>query len=387
MNKKKLYGTFSTIVFIAVLVFGVYYLFTGSDPLGIFTEATATPAPTSVSLTIEEESASWWEVYFTDPARINNPVNLRGSIPETLINYIDQAQETIHIASFEFDLTPVAESLKRAYERGVEVIWITDDEHGLEADEEEGHGQFAMLEKAGIQVLDDGRSALMHNKFWIFDRQIIWTGSTNITENGNFRNNNNVIVIHAPQVAVIYENEFSEMLKGEFGPTSPSTPADQSVEVNGTKIQVLFSAEDEVMDMLIPLVKGAEESIKFMAFSFTHDELGNAMLQMAQKGAEVQGIFETRGSETVYSELTPFYCNDVPVRQDGNPGTFHHKIIIIDNEIVITGSLNFSDNATESNDENVIIVYNADIASLYLQEFDRRWAEASEPDPSDLACE
>ena len=42
---------------------------------------------------------------------------------------------------------------------------------GLEADEEPGHGQFAMLEDAGIEVRSDTRSALMHNKFWIFDNQ------------------------------------------------------------------------------------------------------------------------------------------------------------------------------------------------------------------------
>jgi phosphatidylserine/phosphatidylglycerophosphate/cardiolipin synthase-like enzyme len=80
------------------------------------------------------------------------------------------------------------------------------------------------------------------------------------------------------------------------------------------------------------------------------------------------------------------YCADVPVRQDGNPGTFHHKVIIIDDEIVVTGSLNFSNNADDSNDENVIIIANKDIAALYLQEFDRRWAEAEEPDPADMGC-
>ncbi len=387
MDKKKLQKIISTIFIIATLILGAYYLFTGSDPLGLFTEPTAIPSPTLAPAASGAESASWWKVYFTDPAKINDPSNFSGSIPEKLIEYIDRAQETIHIASFEFNLTPVAEALINAHKRGVEVIWITDDEHGLEADEEEGRGQFAMLEEAGIQVLDDARSGLMHDKFWIFDGQIIWTGSTNITENGNFRNNNNVIVFHAPELAAIYENEFSEMLAGEFGTRSPSTPEMQSTEIDGTKIQVLFAAEDEVMDELISLVKGAEESVRFMAFSFTHDDLGDAVLYAAQKGGEVRGIFETRGSETEYSEMTSFYCEGIPVRQDGNPGTFHHKVIIIDNEIVVTGSLNFSNNAVESNDENVVIIYNAEIASLYLQEFELRWAEAEAPDADDLECE
>jgi phosphatidylserine/phosphatidylglycerophosphate/cardiolipin synthase-like enzyme len=74
----------------------------------------------------------------------------------------------------------------------------------------------------------------------------------------------------------------------------------------------------------------------------------------------------------------------VPVRQDGNPGTFHHKVFVIDEQTLITGSLNFSENADDSNDENVVIISNGDIAAQYVQEFDRRWAEATEPEG--LAC-
>ena len=151
-------------------------------------------------------------------------------------------------------------------------------------------------------------------------------------------------------------------------------------------MEILFAAEDEVMDALVPLINQSRDNIKFMAFSFTHDDLGDAMLAKAADGVEVSGIFETRGSETEYSELPKLYCNNLAVRQDGNPGTFHHKVIIIDDRIVITGSLNFSDNANDSNDENVIIINNADIAQQYLQEYERRWQEAEAPDAADMGC-
>jgi phosphatidylserine/phosphatidylglycerophosphate/cardiolipin synthase-like enzyme len=142
-----------------------------------------------------------------------------------------------------------------------------------------------------------------------------------------------------------------------------------------------------VISYLIPLIEGAEQSIRFMAFSFTHEELGAAVLARAKAGVDVKGIFETRGSETEYSELPILYCAKVPVRQDGNPGTFHHKVFVIDEEIVITGSLNFSDNADESNDENVVVITGRTIASRYLDEFERRWAEATDPDAEEIQCE
>jgi phosphatidylserine/phosphatidylglycerophosphate/cardiolipin synthase-like enzyme len=406
------------LVVIAIAALGGIYLLTGADPFQLFEHAetpiaevtaqvptptqlasnptTQSPpsAPTTASMpttaarptATRRTSSSWWEVYFTDPQTINDPNNLKGSIPEKLIEFIDAAEKSIHIAAFEFNLTPVAEALIRAHQRGVEVQWVTDDEYGIARDKEPGRGQFAMLRKAGIKVQDDGRTALMHNKFWIFDEKTVWTGSTNITENGNFRNNNNVLVLHSPEVAAIFETEFTEMWRKNFGPTSPSSVRLQQTTVNRTPVQVLFAPEDKVISRLIPLVENAQSSIHFMAFSFTHVELGAAMRARAEAGVDVRGIFETRASETEHSELSTLYCAQVPVRQDGNPGAFHHKVIVIDEETVITGSLNFSANADQSNDENVVVITSRSIASQYLREFGRRWDEGNEPNPSSIQC-
>jgi phosphatidylserine/phosphatidylglycerophosphate/cardiolipin synthase-like enzyme len=64
----------------------------------------------------------------------------------------------------------------------------------------------------------------------------------------------------------------------------------------------------------------------------------------------------------------------------------HHKVIVIDERIVVTGSMNYSTNAEESNDENVIIIDNPEIARLYMQEFDRVWNLGTDPEPSTFAC-
>lgn len=371
----------------------VYSLVTGGDPMQLLNESGLFDGAgnqggqiESTHQAIEGSAGDWWQVYFTDPLVVNDPDNLQGSVAEKLIARIDQAQDTIHIASFEFNYTPVAEALIEADKRGVEILWVTDDEHGLEADEEEDHGQFAMLEKAGIKIKDDARSGLMHDKFWIFDDKTVWTGSTNITVNGMFRNNNNVIVIESPDVATMYEREFQEMWAGEFGRTSTSTVDQQSTVVQGTPVEVLFAGEDHVSDRLAELLDTAQGSIRFMAFSFTDEQMGETILSRASTEVKVQGIFETRGSETEYSEMPKFYCAGLAVRQDGNPRTFHHKVLIIDNKTVVTGSYNFSKNADESNDENLVIMTNADIAAAYIAEFERRWTEAKIPEAADMNC-
>lgn len=390
--KSKTNSSVTLFVLIILLIMGSYYALTGRDPGGLFGTETPTvnaPSQTQVSNvpTSVNASGTWWEVYFTDPVNINNPDDWQSSVEGRLIEKINAAQSSIHIASFEFNLTPVAEALIAAKQRGVDVRWVTDDEQGIEADEEPGHGQFAMLKDAGIEVRSDTRSALMHNKFWIFDGQIVWTGSTNITENGVFKQDNNVVAIRSPELAAIYEREFQEMWDGKFGPTSPSTLDEQVVTVNGSKIVVIFTSEDPALEnAIVPLVKSASQSIRFLAFSFTDFPLADAMSQRFKAGVDVAGVFEKVGSETEASELRTLMCRSVPVKQDGNPGFLHHKVIVVDERIVITGSLNFSTNAEENNDENVIIIDNPDIARLYMQEFDRVWNLAEDPEVETIAC-
>jgi phosphatidylserine/phosphatidylglycerophosphate/cardiolipin synthase-like enzyme len=374
--------------------------FYASDtPAPFIVPATDTPAPIIVPVTdtplaagtipvVETPANKWWDVYFTDPLTINNPDIIAGSIEEKLIQLIDSAQTSIHIASFEFNLTPVATALIMAKNRGVDVKWVTDDKHGLEYDALAGRGQFSLLTGAGIEVKDDaGRSALMHNKFWIFDNQTVWTGSTNITANGIFTQNNNVLVIRSSDIAYIYEREFQELWSGQFGPRAPSTVNTQWAILDGTPVQVLFSAEDHAISNLIALVNDAQVNIRFLAFSFTDYPLAKAMIDRAAAGVDVKGVYETFGSTASGSEMKTFWCAGVPVRQDGNSGFLHDKIIIIDNSIVATGSLNYSSNADDSNEENVVIVDNAEIAALYMQEFEKLWNQAHDLETGTVTCQ
>lgn len=382
-------GIFTIAGFAVVLILGFIYSLTGQGGSDSNTQ-TATPTSVVANAPVPSNnngSGTWWEVYFTDPVNRNNPDQWQGSIEEEIIKKINNAKTSIHIASFEFDLTPVAEALIAAKQRGVEIQWVTDDEHGLEADEEPGHGQFEMLMNAGIEIRSDDRTALMHNKFWIFDQQMVWTGSTNITENGIFDQDNNTLVIYSTELAAIYEVEFQEMWNGEFGPRSPSQLASQNSVVNGSAIQIIFTSEDHAIEeSIIPLLNSAQKSIRFLAFSFTDFPMAKAMIDRAAVGVDVAGVFEKVGSSTDSAELKTLYCANVPARRDGNGGFMHNKVVIVDERYVVTGSLNFSTNAETSNDENVLIIDNPDIAKLYMKEFERIWNLAEDPEPDNFPC-
>ena len=75
---------------------------------------------------------------------------------------------------------------------------------------------------------------------------------------------------------------------------------------------------------------------------------------------------------TPHSEYPSMKAMGIPVMQDTNPWSMHHKVITIDGETVVTGSFNFSRNAAETNDENLLIlVGNRALAQAYTEEFQR----------------
>jgi phosphatidylserine/phosphatidylglycerophosphate/cardiolipin synthase-like enzyme len=69
----------------------------------------------------------------------------------------------------------------------------------------------------------------------------------------------------------------------------------------------------------------------------------------------------------------------VDVLEDGNCYILHHKVIIIDERTVITGSYNFTNSAERDNDENLVIVDDPNLARAYLDEFERVYAQAQAP--------
>jgi phosphatidylserine/phosphatidylglycerophosphate/cardiolipin synthase-like enzyme len=123
---------------------------------------------------------------------------------------------------------------------------------------------------------------------------------------------------------------------------------------------------------LIELVQSAEIQVLFMAYSFTDDELAQAILERVQEVVHVVGVLdESQALSNIGREYTRLLENGIDVRLDGNPYGMHHKVIVIDDRIVITGSYYFSNKAKTRNDENTLIIHNPEVAALYRDEFER----------------
>jgi phosphatidylserine/phosphatidylglycerophosphate/cardiolipin synthase-like enzyme len=199
----------------------------------------------------------------------------------------------------------------------------------------------------------------------------------NYTINGAYHNDNNMVRLRSERLAENYTAEFEEMfVEDRFGPGSHGDTPHPMISIDGTLVEAYFSPDDGTASALIDLIAGAQESVYFMAYSFTSDDIAQAMLDCARVGVTVAGVFdESQVKSNRGGEYDNLHSNGLDVRLDGNPDRMHHKVIIIDGRIVITGSYNFSASAETRKDENTLIIHSLEIASHYLAEFERIYAE------------
>jgi phosphatidylserine/phosphatidylglycerophosphate/cardiolipin synthase-like enzyme len=281
----------------------------------------------------------------------------------------------VDVVAYELDAMPIAEALVEVTQRGVPVRLVTDSDNIDEA-------AIDLLESADIPVVEDGRSAIMHDKFIIIDGRILWVGAMNFTTNDVYCNNNNTVRFDSAELAANYTAEINEMfVDGGFGPRSADATPNRRLTIDGIAIENYFAAEEEVAPILADEIGAAESEILFMAFSFTHEDIGEAILAKAEAGLTVRGVFETTGSETRFSYFGPLSdagLANLQVRQDGNPRVMHHKVIIVDRETVVFGSFNFSGAANDDNDENVLVVHDPTFTGYFVEEFERVWGEAQQ---------
>ncbi len=262
--------------------------------------------------------------------------------------YLINASKRVHCALYDLDLEPVINALKQKDAPTV-----------IDSDNYNSNLAFAKS--------DDGEG-LMHNKFCIFDDKTVMTGSFNPTENDNYKNNNNMLVIFSPALAQNYEAEFQELWNGQF--RKGETVRTPKVQVGKILFENYFCPEDDCEDRVAETIRAANESVHFMTFSFTSDAIGNAVKDRYWNNVSIKGVFE-KSQNNDYTEYPKLLELGMNVTWDHNKKNMHHKVFIIDRKIVVTGSFNPTANGDKYNDENVVIIHNPAIAERFEEEFER----------------
>jgi phosphatidylserine/phosphatidylglycerophosphate/cardiolipin synthase-like enzyme len=315
----------------------------------------------------------WYQIYFTDPLS-SAAASLTGGPDGPLVESIDAARASVDVAAYSLTLNSVRDALIRAHKRGVTVRMVMESDNMDNLDVQK-------LVAAGIPVLGDRREGLMHDKFMVIDRSQVWTGSMNFTNSGTYQDNNDMIHIQSADLAENFATEFEEMFVDDlFGDQVRAATPNPDITIDGTRVETFFSPDDHPAGRITELLNGAKQSIYFLAYSFTTDDFGKALVDRSRNGVKVAGVMEAEQVRTNQgTEYDRLRQAGLDMRLDGNPEYMHHKVFIIDEETVIFGSYNFSNSAETRNDENVLIIHSPELAKQFMQEFQRVYDGALKP--------
>jgi len=157
-----------------------------------------------------------------------------------------------------------------------------------------------------------------------------------------------------------------------------------SEKVKPTSAQVFFSPSDHVADRLISYIDEEKKSIKVAVYCLTHHKIAQALIQAKERGVEVEMVVDPFSVRTksplhkIAKSGIPIYVWD-PAAQSTlfhtkkdkrfHRSLMHDKFCVFGNNLVWTGSFNFTYDAANSHQENVIVLEDLTLAQCYIEEF------------------
>ena len=321
---------------------------------------------------------------------------LSRGLEEAILGFIGQANQSgweLHASFYEFRHAPVLEAFGVAAAAGAQVQLIVDDTP-------ENHDAVAAAGIDHLVVTWRKRAVIPHNKFVVASRHgvalAVWTGSTNITENGIFGQSNVGHRVTDTPTADRYLDYWAQ-LKADpthgvlvkwvdansavpdtwpvgttviFSPHSALTALERYANLFGAATGLACGTFPFKLDSrFADLLPGDHEAVRWLLFEDPKVAGGAAAGVTDADTVIAAGAFLPEGG------LSGF-AGELKNPLSHNVEYIHSKYLLIDplgdDPIVVTGSANFSNASTNKNDENMLIIRgNPAVADVYFSEFFR----------------
>jgi len=155
---------------------------------------------------------------------------------------------------------------------------------------------------------------------------------------------------------------------------SKSNSDDMAAEVLG----VYFTPPANAAAAIVKAIDASEREVLVQAYGFTHNAIAQALVRAQERGVKVRVLLDKKSQTSNHYVIGVLQDADIAVRQDGKHAIAHNKVMVIDQELVITGSFNFTNSAETRNAENVLILKSPDLALQYRLQWQNHWAHGME---------
>lgn len=307
------------------------------------------------------------QAFFTDPLSPSTDNELASA----LMRFLADAQDSLDVAIYHLDEPRILEALGHLCARGVRLRMVLD--------REAKQSDLPLLAQRApcTQARVYAGSGLMHHKFAVADGRAVWTGSANWTTGGLAQQANNALWVVSADLAQQYTRAFERLIDADSA-SQTHTDEPGAIALADRRVHVFFSPDTQIENELIRWIQTAKHSIQLAMYYYTNDRLHKALLDALTRGVRVDALWDRQGWQGCdYSEMDEMLSLGIgqiaPL-----PGLLHHKFAVLDGQVVLTGSANWTGSAFAQNAENALIIKDAPLAAHYQAEFNRLAQDAVE---------
>ncbi|MGZ3732259.1 MAG: phospholipase D-like domain-containing protein [Parachlamydiaceae bacterium] len=271
---------------------------------------------------------------------------MQGDLSHIISQAIDKAQKSVTLVIYTLTDHKIIKSLNRKSEAGISVKVICD---------AKTCGEIEKALRPQVKILKRFFKGLMHIKLLIIDDKQTWIGSANMTK-ASLRHYGNL-------VAAIESESFAEMASAKvrnFTATERlQTIPHRTFLIGNQNIELWFLPDDpRAIRRIKSLIQGAQKSIRIAMFTWTRRDLAHEVIQAKNRGVKLEVVLDQSSAIGAGKQITNmlFRAGVAPKLNVGN-NLLHHKLMVIDDTILVNGSANWTLAAFDKNDDCFIVVY------------------------------
>lgn len=142
-------------------------------------------------------------------------------------------------------------------------------------------------------------------------------------------------------------------------------------------VRVFFSPEGGAERAILEAIRSSRKEILVAMYMFTSRPIAHALIQARARGVRVHILLDGRQKNSPRSQARWFEKRGMDIhyvylknrRGDERVAKFHHKYMVIDRKLVLTGSFNYTRAADQINHENLVLLYDRRVAHLFVKNF------------------
>jgi cardiolipin hydrolase len=124
----------------------------------------------------------------------------------------------------------------------------------------------------------------------------------------------------------------------------------------------------------------AKHSISVCMLTIASRELGDILISAHQAGVIVRVV--TNDEQLMFSgtQVNRLRRAGIQVRVDTTAFLMHHKFVVVDGELLMSGSLNWTTQALCGNQENIIVTSEPKLVEPFINQFEMLWKQYNPQD-------